>query len=499
MRWVPRRRTDHAEAASSPERKPHRLMNKVAALKEYRKTKGAPMGAVLLAIILLISALGLIANAVAVQQTMEEVTYSSVDDDLGRALNSWAVNLDVFNSLGVTKVNTPPNDFYLAWIYPDGSSTEIKGRNGRSTPDLTQIFVGTGAKNVPSSSDSEEEVQWRAIAQQRNGVTVIVAKDISQEQLILQRLAIGQAIIGLAVLVLIAMVAYAVIQRTLRPLKKVEETATAIAAGDLDRRVPQWPINTEVGALGASLNVMLERLQASIVELQEKEEQMRRFVGDASHELRTPLTSVKGYSELYRSGATTDANLVVEKIEAEAERMSVLVEDLLALTRAEGARYEKAQVDLLELNLAVAASIRAAYPTRRIEVRATTNSLPMVCGDASKLHQVFTNLVVNAVTHGGPEAEVTIQLFDDHFHDQPCIRIDVHDNGVGLSEKDAAHIFERFYRADISRTRATGGSGLGLAITKSLVEAHDGHISVHSTLGEGTTFSVYLPTVECAN
>src|SRR5699024_1152059 len=156
-----------------------------------------------------------------------------------------------------------------------------------------------------------------------------------------------------------ALFAFFLVHRALRPLREVEATAKAIASGDFDRRVPEGGENTEVGELSHSLNVMLERLQGSIIELQNKEEQMRRFVGDASHELRTPLTSVKGYAELYRSGATDDAKLVLERIEAEASRMSVLVEDLLALTRAEGSRFEEADVDILELSLSVASSLRA--------------------------------------------------------------------------------------------------------------------------------------------
>src|SRR5699024_4088506 len=115
------------------------------------------------------------------------------------------------------------------------------------------------------------------------------------------------------------------VRRSLRPLREVEETATRIAGGDLDRRVPQWPMTTEVGQLSNALNIMLEQLQASILTAQQKEAQMRRFVGDASHELRTPLTSVKGFTELYSSGATDDANWVMSKIGGEAQRMSVLV------------------------------------------------------------------------------------------------------------------------------------------------------------------------------
>lgn len=174
--------------------------------------------------------------------------------------------------------------------------------------------------------------------------------------------------------------------------------------------------------------------------------------------------------------------------------MSLLVEDLLALTRAEGARHETAPVDLLEVSLSVASSLQAAYPNRSIDVRSECAGVPITLGDAARLHQVLTNLTTNALKHGGEDAKVQIKLYDDPASNN--IAIDIIDDGIGMSEKDAEHIFERFYRADTSRARSTGGSGLGLAIVKSLVAAHSGTISVNSTLGQGTTFHLVLPRLE---
>ena len=216
---------------------------------------------------------------------------------------------------------------------------------------------------------------------------------------------------------------------------------------------------------------------------------MRRFVGDASHELRTPLTSLRGYTELYRSGATQDPEFVFEKIDAESKRMSLLVEDLLALTRAEGSRLDMRKVDMLELVLSVGSSAHAAFAGRTIDVNNAADDIPIVDGDADRLHQILLNLVSNGIRHGGPEASVTLTLRDDAEH----VLIDVADDGKGISPEDASHIFERFYRADTSRTRDTGGSGLGLAIVKSLVEQHGGSISVESELGRGSVFTVCLP------
>ena len=172
--------------------------------------------------------------------------------------------------------------------------------------------------------------------------------------------------------------------------------------------------------------------------------------------------------------------------------MSLLVEDLLALTRAEGTRLDLRSVDLLELSLSVGSSARAAFPERGVKVVNKAQSIPVVNGDADRLHQVLLNLISNGLRHGGEDATVTLQL----RRDSKDILVDVIDDGKGMSSEDAAHIFERFYRADSSRTRDTGGSGLGLAIVHSLVEQHGGSISVDSKLGHGTTFTVRLPALE---
>lgn len=244
-------------------------------------------------------------------------------------------------------------------------------------------------------------------------------------------------------------------------------------------------LNSMLGRLQESL----ETAQHSLTVAQSKEEQMRRFVGDASHELRTPLTSVRGYTELYRSGATDDVELVLTRIDDESRRMSLLVEDLLALTRAEGSRLELKTVDLLELSLSVASSARAAFPGREVSVKNETSSVPVVRGDASRLHQVLLNLISNGLTHGGPEATVTVEL----QLDGPDVVVDVSDDGRGMPPEVAEKVFERFYREDASRSRASGGSGLGLAITKSLVEKHGGTITVTSEEGAGSVFTVRLP------
>ncbi|AKK06911.1 signal transduction histidine kinase [Corynebacterium mustelae] len=472
----------------SAEHAPERRRKAVTrAPREYRA--GLPLRSGLVFVTVIVAAMGLLASAIGIQQTMYDVTFSRVDEDLQKGLNTWAKQDELFQE-DFAKDFVLPSEFFVYRHYADGSYTAINaGGGGPDLPDIRQVYFTTEPQIITSIDPKKSSSQWRVVADTYKDSIIVVGKRIDHEHLLLRRLAMGQLIIGLIVVLLIGVVSYFIIRHTLRPLRAVEETAKAIATGDLDRRAPVLPENTEVGALSRSINVMLEQLQSLIVELQAKETQMRRFVGDASHELRTPLTSLKGYAELYRSGATDNVGMVIEKIEEEAGRMGLLVEDLLSLTRCEEARFEHAPVDMLEVGLAVTRSLRGAYPDRHIDVVNNAAEAPTVTGDAARLHQVLTNLVVNALKHGGEEADVKLVVDTSETE----VILDVIDNGIGMSEEDASHIFERFYRADTSRTRATGGSGLGLAIVKSIVESHDGTVTVDTTLGEGTTFTLRLP------
>lgn len=447
--------------------------------------KQVPLRTRLVLIMVLVSALGLVASAFAVSSIMRDFAYSRVDADLQKASQSW-VDRGEFQRPGAPN-HGPPTDFYVLKIFPDGSKLEVT--DGGATP--TTEGLRFDARPVTVSSEGGEGSRWRVLSFSDGNTETVVAQSLEREDRLLQRLMFTQIIIGFIVLAVLGVIAFWAVRRSLRPLREVENTAGAIAAGDIDRRVPQWPLSTEVGQLAQALNIMLGRLQDSIHQAQQKEEQMRRFVGDASHELRTPLTSVKGYTELYRSGATENVDLVIDRIEGEAGRMTLLVEDLLALARAEGTRMEKQQVDMFDLVVNVVSSVQVAHPGRTITVRNETSEPPIVLGDAAHLHRAVSNIVVNALKHAGAEANVNVVIHDG-------IRIDISDDGAGMAPEVLSHIFERFYRADESRTRESGdngGSGLGLAITKTLIEAHDGSITASSVEGEGTTFSIRLKPV----
>ena len=279
----------------------------------------------------------------------------------------------------------------------------------------------------------------------------------------------------------------------LRPLRRMEDTAQEIAeTGEpgQGQRIEHPSPRTEIGQLGATLNTMLDRIDDSFSAQRATEAKLRRFAADASHELRTPLTSIRGYAELYRRGGD-DAEQVARsmgRIEAEAGRMSQLVEDLLTLTRLdEGRPLDRAPVDVAELAAKVVDDARVVEDGHPLRLDAP--SPVVVDGDANRLTQVLVNLVANAQRHTPAGTDVTVRV----GRDGTTALIEVVDHGPGLTAEEAEQVFERFYRADPSRSRAQGGSGLGLAIVDAVVRAHGGTTTVDVTPGGGATFRVRLP------
>jgi two-component system OmpR family sensor kinase len=254
------------------------------------------------------------------------------------------------------------------------------------------------------------------------------------------------------------------------------------------------PAGTEIGRLAASLNGMLGQIESAFDERRASEDKLRRFVADASHELRTPLTSIRGYAELSRTGAISDEQdrrAAVARIEAEAVRMGVLVDDLLLLARLDQQRpLERRPVDLVEVAAAAADALRVAAPDRVVTVTAPARLV--VTGDAARLRQVIDNLLTNARVHtaaGSPVELVATSAGTDAV-------LIVRDRGPGMAAADLAHATERFYRGDPSRTRQHGGgSGLGLSIVAAIVAAHGGRLEVVSSPADGTSVTVRLPGV----
>jgi two-component system OmpR family sensor kinase len=262
--------------------------------------------------------------------------------------------------------------------------------------------------------------------------------------------------------------------------------------------VPQGDPKTEVGQLSLALNGMLAQIQravasseASAEKARLSEERMRRFITDASHELRTPLTTIRGFAELYRQGAAGDVEMSMSRIECESKRMAGLVEDLLLLAQLDAQRpLERRRVDLLALASDAVHDARSIAPSRTIVLEFLKGpGTPEVTGDEARLRQVLGNLVANALQHTPASAPVTVRVGTAG----PDTVLEVADQGPGMQQQDAQRVFERFYRADVSRTRASGGAGLGLSIVDSLVRAHGGRVTVTTAPGQGCCFRVVLP------
>ncbi|MGE5291501.1 MAG: sensor histidine kinase [Micromonosporaceae bacterium] len=374
----------------------------------------------------------------------------------------------------------------------------------------------------------------------------LVGVDLGSISQTIGRLAIIDASVGGIVIVLLAGVGVAVVRASLRPLAEIEQTAGAIAAGDLSRRVPDADPRTETGRLARSLNIMLGQIEhafraRSISEAtaRHSEERMRRFVADASHELRTPLSVIRGFAEYYRQrGGLREDELerMIRRVEDEAARMGILVEDLLLLARLDQQRpIQRGPVDMLALAADAVQDARVLAPARDIQLRIGSGGPFIVLGDEARLRQIIGNLVGNALTHtpkgtavrvglrsvaraaappangappelaaapakgvprtvpaAAPPAEGAAHRSGEAQADQAIV-LEVTDFGPGLTPQQAERVFERFYRADAARTRKTGGTGLGLAIVHALTAAHGGMASVESEPGKGATFRITLP------
>ena len=322
--------------------------------------------------------------------------------------------------------------------------------------------------------------------------SVIAANSLEEVDKTLSQLRFLFFFLGLIAIFLTALVSRWIIAISLRPLDKVEETAEAIAAGDLSARLPAAKPDTEVGRLTTSLNMMLSRIEQSFTVKVESENKLRRFVADASHELRTPLTAIRGFAELHRQGAVSGEEKtkeLISRIEGESIRMSSLVEDLLLLARLDQAReLDFEAVDLNTLIVEVVASAKAAGPNHPIELNLPQREL-FVLGDSRRIHQVVANLLANARTHTPLGTKINVTARETLAE----VIIEVADNGPGLSKSDQERIFERFFRADPARVRNSGeGSGLGLSIVDAVMKAHGGYVSVKSELDKGATFTLHF-------
>lgn len=353
-----------------------------------------------------------------------------------------------------------------------------------TSPNFLTVAASSGGGRyrvyVDTASDTE------------TGDVLVVAVPLDEVDATLSGLVKLELGVSGGVTLLLALATWLIVRRSLRPLQRMGTTARSIVATGLNQRVRPADEKTEVGNLGLALNTMLEQLEAAFAARTASEDRLRQFVSDASHELRTPLTSMRGYAELLRRNPEMDREemgTAARRIEDEAKRLGVLVDDLLLLARLDqGRALEHNHVDLEALVTDAAADASVADPGRQVRARIAA-PLALV-GDDMRLRQVLSNLLRNALVHTPRGTPVEVILRPQNG----SAVVEVVDHGPGIPAPEAGRIFERFHRAENGRSRDRGGSGLGLSIVAAVVAAHGGTVAVAETPGGGATFRIVLPT-----
>jgi two-component system OmpR family sensor kinase len=488
-----------------------------------------PLRVKLTAVLLVLVAIALVVISVASVSFLRSYLQGQADSQLSAFLHTPQPGHYVADALNG---NPPPagNGLAVYWDSKGHLTQAVQPFPSYTTqapplpgPEVTPGASWLGGGQYATVAATSGTGHWRVVAEQYSfqrvdgqlvSGTIIVGVDFSSATHTLTRLTIVDIIVSALLLALIALAGIGMIRASLRPLHDIEQTAGAIAEGDLSRRVPEQDPGTEVGRLGRSLNTMLSQIEQAFHAQSKSEEdarrsesRMRQFVADASHELRTPLTAIRGFAEYYRqrggvdlgrdsAGQLPPADLdrIMRRVEQEAARMGVLVEDMLLLARLDQQRpLERRPVDLLTLAADAVQDARIIAPDRSIELSVGSATAFLVLGDEVRLRQVIGNLMSNALTHTPDGTPVTVRILAGPREPVPSIVLEVTDHGPGLSADQADRVFERFYRADQARTRKAGGTGLGLAIVAALVAAHGGTVALRTAPGEGATFRVTLP------
>jgi signal transduction histidine kinase len=401
-----------------------------------------------------------------------------------------------------------PSDENGAWelLYRDGVELNmlvVRWSNGTQTrqgppnlPALPAVFPGTAAHPAIFDAADSSGQDYRVISGPLPGGqgTYAIGMSLANLHSTVRSLIGVEVPLSLGVLIIVGAIGVSSVRRGMRPLDAMAVTARRIGDGDLSRRVDRSDDRTEVGRLGAALNDMLTQLESAFEERRASEDRLRRFVADASHELRTPLASVRGYAELFRRGAASrpdDLATAMRRIESEATRMGVLVDEMLLLARLDSGRpLARDQLDLAALGADAASDSMAADGRWPVTVDAPA---PVeIVGDTDRLRQVMANLLANLRRHTPPGTSATLRV---SYQDPDTALVELADTGPGMTAEQAGLVFERFYRGDAARTRRGdgGGAGLGLSIVAAIAHAHGGTATLRTAPGAGATFAVTLP------
>jgi two-component system OmpR family sensor kinase len=508
-----------------------------AHLRMKGRLRGTPLMVKLVAAVLALVAAALIVISVSTAFLLHSYLVSRVDAGLGTLLDQARISIP-------NEDPSLPTEYLMVETDKSRGMGTVRYDRGLTADDLPPALNSASWYEKHADTDAftvdaaDKHLRWRMmVAQVDDDRYIAVGQNLTDIDRAVSHVVWLDVLVGGVVLILLASLGAAIVRTSLKPLTEIEQTAAAIAGGDLTRRVPDPEPGvpepqSELGRLSRALNVMLHQIemaftaraasetaaraaessardaavaaQASEARARRSEERMRQFVADASHELRTPLTTIRGFAELYRQGAAGSPDGVaglLRRIEDEAARMGLLVEDLLLLARLDRERpLVLAPVELPVLATEAVQAAAAIAPDREIALEVAPGSGPLVVfGDDARLRQILGNLMTNAITHTPPDASVTLRLRDEPGN---LAVVDVADTGPGLPPEQAERVFERFYRADVARSRRAGdatGTGLGLAIVAALVAAHHGTVEVLSTPGGGATFRVRLPLVPDAD
>jgi two-component system OmpR family sensor kinase len=366
--------------------------------------------------------------------------------------------------------------------------------SGEHTPSFVSVPQVAFRKSLDRPFDVHAgSTQARAIVSRlANGQRIAFATSLSSVDGTVADLTHTVLLVGGIAIALLALVLWRVLSTAARPTAAMIDLATRIGNGDFAARVQAEGFGGDAERLGNALNQMTGQIDGAFAETAASEARLRRFVADASHELRTPLTVIRGYAQLCRMGAAGDeADAAIARIDREATRMSGLVDNLLLLARLDqGHQGARERVDIGALTADLVMDERVVDPTRRLVLQLPPEHA-LVLGNADELRRAIGNLLSNVRVHTDSDVRCDVTV----AFTASTVSIVVRDEGSGMSDDDAAQVFDRFYRPDQSRSRESGGSGLGLSIAKAVIEAHGGTISLESVVGVGTAIRISIPRV----
>ncbi|WP_100445420.1 sensor histidine kinase [Glycomyces xiaoerkulensis] len=442
---------------------------------------------------------------VTVQVVSDKLT-GQVEDELVQVTNAdnlqrWLTEVQV-GELGGRPLPPGPSSEYAFMLYDDGGELQLYQQSGTVAdydplPSIEAAPASGEFQNVQSTDDSMTYRVYAADFRHRDTgdtYTFAVAAPLTEVEEATGTLTRTALVTGLAVSVIGIAAAWIIARRGLRSVDRMVADAETVAAGDLAHRITPAEERTEMGRLSLALNRMVARLTAAIAERDRQHRRLRQFVADAGHELRTPLTAIGGYVQLYQSGAAAQGEKLdraMERIGAENARLAGLVDDLSTLSRLDQeVGGDRELVDLSRLARDAVDDAEVADPSHPVELHADGEVAAVA--NEGQLRQVLVNLLSNARVHtpAGTRIDVTVAA------DGPWAVLRVADHGPGIPDDHRRKVFDRFYRADPSRSRATGGSGLGLSIVASIVAGHGGEVDLSSKEGEGTAFEVRIPKAE---